>query len=59
MKLKARCGKCNLIMTRSKMPGVTVWTCPRCSRVAVVAGTVNVGDAFETRMKALGYHRAL
>ena len=59
MKIKCRCGNCGFSMQRSKMPGVTVWTCKNCDRVAVVAGTVTAGDAFEVRMKALGYHRAL
>lgn len=56
-KLHARCGRCDVRMVFSSMPGVKVFTCPMCDRVTVIAETVTAGDAFDARMKAQGYHR--
>jgi len=56
-KLHARCGRCDVRMVFSSMPGVKVFTCPVCDRVTIIAETVTAGDAFDARMKSQGYHR--
>lgn len=56
-KLHARCGRCDVRMVFSSMPGVKVFTCPVCDRVTIIAETVTAGDAYDARMKAQGYHR--
>lgn len=56
-KVHVRCGRCEVRMVFSSMPGVKVFTCPSCDRVTVVSETVQAGDAYEARMRAQGYHR--
>jgi hypothetical protein len=57
LKLHARCGRCDVRMRLSSMPGLKVFACPMCDRVAVIAETLMVGDAYDARMKAQGYRR--
>lgn len=44
-------------MRFSSMPGLKVFMCPMCDRVAVIAETFMVGDAYDAAMKAQGYRR--
>jgi hypothetical protein len=57
VRLKARCGRCGVAMKRHMESGCDVFTCHRCSRVAIFAGTVEAADTLEARMVEKGYQR--
>jgi hypothetical protein len=54
MRLKARCGRCNVLMVASQSGGVRIWDCLVCGR-AVLTGSPADVLAYERRMLANGF----